>query len=540
MLKKLLRETVLLSALLMIMLPGFVRGQGSANVPLRAHVNMYPASGYNDCWGYTAPDGREYALLGVRTGTSIIDITDTNNPTEVTFISGNSSSWRDIKTYQHYAYVVNESGGGMHIIDLSGLPGSAALAATYSGFNTSHNIYIDVPNAMLYAEGSFQEPVRAISLANPLAPVQVSYFGIECHDVYARDNIVYVSEGGSGSLGVFNLTNAAAPSLVVRIPVPASGYVHNAWLSDDGKYLMSTEETTGKTIKLWDIQNLNNAFIADSYLAPGGLAHNTHVKGDYAYISHYVDGLRIVDISDPDNIFEAGYYDTYPQPGNGYNGAWGAFPFFNSGKVLISDMQTGLYVVYFDGAAMQDPDIAVIPLFHNYGDVQTCATASKTFQVINTGTANLEVAAAVTIGPNADEFSVTGGGAPFTVPPAQSHDLVVTFAPTASGTKMATLTIFSNDPDENPYEVGLAGNAIGEAEILGDVDENFLANSTDGLIVLSYDAGLPIPQPILDRINAGIGDVDASGATNSTDALIILSFDAGLTVPFPVGQPFCP
>jgi len=32
---------------------------------------------YNDCWGYTAPDGREYALLGVRTGTSIVDITET-------------------------------------------------------------------------------------------------------------------------------------------------------------------------------------------------------------------------------------------------------------------------------------------------------------------------------------------------------------------------------------------------------------------------------------------------------------------------------
>ncbi|MDP7529650.1 MAG: hypothetical protein QGH61_09990, partial [Candidatus Marinimicrobia bacterium] len=61
--------------------------QNSPNVPLLAHVNDYPSVGYNDCWGYTAPDGREYAFLGVRNGTSILDITDTDNVYEVTFIS---------------------------------------------------------------------------------------------------------------------------------------------------------------------------------------------------------------------------------------------------------------------------------------------------------------------------------------------------------------------------------------------------------------------------------------------------------------------
>ena len=63
--------------------------QGSPNVTLLANVNDYAAAGYNDCWGYTAPDGREYELLRVDNGTSIIDMTDTDNPTEINFISGN-------------------------------------------------------------------------------------------------------------------------------------------------------------------------------------------------------------------------------------------------------------------------------------------------------------------------------------------------------------------------------------------------------------------------------------------------------------------
>ena len=327
---------------------------GTPNVPLLVNVNQYGSTGYNDCWGYTA-NGREYALLGVLNGTSVIDITDTNNPVEIGFIPSTTSTWKDIKTYQHYAYVVNESGGGMQILDLSDLPNSVSLATTYNGFSTSHNIYIDVTTGILLSEGSAGQSVRTISLANPLSPVQLSSFGIECHDIYLQDNIAYVSEGFSGSLGIFDLTNPASPSLLTRLNIPAAGYVHNAWTTADGHYVMTTEETGGKTIKLWDVSDLSNITLTDQILGPSGLAHNTHIKGNYAYVSHYADGLRIYDISDPYDIVEAGYYDTYPSPSSGFDGAWGAYPFYASGKILISDRTTGLYVVYFEGAAEGDP-----------------------------------------------------------------------------------------------------------------------------------------------------------------------------------------
>lgn len=343
--------SILASVIFILIPPSLALSQGSPNVQLLAHVNSYPLIGYNDCWGYTAPDGREYALLGVQNGTSIVDITDAPTVTEVRFIPSPSSLWKDIKTYRHYAYVVNESSGGLQIIDLSYLPDSARLANVYTGFSTSHNISIDTANALLYAEGSFSEPVRTLSLGDPLNPVQVSTFGIPSHDIYGYNNIAYVSEGGNGSIGIYNLANPANPTFVRRFSIPQAGYVHNAWLSDDGNYLMTTEETAGKTVKLWNISNLDSIYMTDDYLASPYIAHNTHLKGNYAYISHYTEGLRIVDIGDTYNIFEAGYYDTYPGVGGGFNGAWGAFPFFASGKVLISDMQTGLYVVFFAGAA---------------------------------------------------------------------------------------------------------------------------------------------------------------------------------------------
>jgi len=325
-----------------------VYAQGSSSVTLLANVNPRPADGYNDCWGYTAPNGREYALLGVNNGTSIIDITDPSNAAEVAFIPGSQSIWKDIKTYQNYAYVVNESGGGMQIIDLSNLPTSASIAATYNGFSFMHNIHIDVLNAMLYADhASGNDPCIAISLADPVSPVEVSTFGIHNHDSYARNGIVYLSEGTNGTIGVFDLTTPASPVLLQRFTVPAAGYVHNAWATEDGNYLITTEETTGKTIKVWDVSDLNNISLVGEILGAGGLAHNAHIKGNYAYVSHYADGLKIYDISDPANPVEAGYYDTNSATGGGFDGAWGAFPFFASGKILISDQQNGLFVVRF-------------------------------------------------------------------------------------------------------------------------------------------------------------------------------------------------
>jgi len=80
---------------------------------------------------------------------------------------------------------------------------------------------------------------------------------------------------------------------------------------------------------------------------------------------------------------------------------------------------------------------------------------------------------------------------------------------------------------------------INQPVLLGDVTGDNTANSTDALVILSYDAGLSIPPEFEARIIAGLGDINADSFTNSTDGLIVLSYDAGIPVPFPVGQPFC-
>lgn len=114
-------------------------------------------TGGSDVWGYTAPDGTEYAIMGVKGGVAVVRIPDL---TVIDVVAGPGNFdcyWhRDIKTYQHYAYIVSEMTGthqGMMILDLQYLPDSVHFVQSYiSGSQVrSHNLSIDVQTGYAYA-----------------------------------------------------------------------------------------------------------------------------------------------------------------------------------------------------------------------------------------------------------------------------------------------------------------------------------------------------------------------------------------------------
>jgi len=159
--------------------------------------------------------------------------------------------------------------------------------------------------------------------------------------------MAYISEGYNNRFGIYDISEITNPLLLAGIP--SFGYAHNAWLNGAGTHLVTGEETIGMTVKIWDIQNLDNINLVGEYLGENSLAHNVHVKGDFVYISHYTAGLKILDIFYPSNPVEVASYDTYPDDDDsGFYGCWGAFPFTNNNYVYASDMQYGLFVFEFD------------------------------------------------------------------------------------------------------------------------------------------------------------------------------------------------
>ena len=145
----------------------------------------------------------------------------------------------------------------------------------------------------------------------------------------------------------FDISDKTNPTVIAQWPGISKS--HSCWVSEDGETLFSGSETTGGHIISWNVSNLSNVEFLDEWMPEGGedwSAHNVFVMGDRLYISYYVYGLQVIDISDPTNLTLAAFYDTFDMETESiYNGAWGTYPFFGSDNVIISDRRTGLYVV---------------------------------------------------------------------------------------------------------------------------------------------------------------------------------------------------
>lgn len=351
-------------------------GQGSYNVSLVYQWNdtSLPSSSahdnrYNEIWG-VAQGGREYAIIGSTMGTHIFDITNPADVDTAVFIPGAATGpgivHRDYHDYAGYLYIVCDEDSGLslstlQIVDLSNLPDSAPVVYNSNAlFRKSHNIFIDTATARLYACGvrpSFNRQ-EIYSLADPINPVLIETYNRGRHDVYVRNDTAYLNDGTAGLYIVDFQTPGNAQDLGNFVSVD-TGYNHSGWLSEDGDVYVLAEETFGVKIRLLDVSDLSDITVLStisSLVNPLSIAHNLIIKENFLYVSYYNDGLYIFDISDASNPFVVGYYDTSTEPhlDGKYRGAWGVYSLLPSGRVLISDMQNGLFVLDVDAAVSID------------------------------------------------------------------------------------------------------------------------------------------------------------------------------------------
>lgn len=315
----------------------------------------------SDVWGYVDETGKEYALVGLYNGFSVVDVTNPQNPVEVYFEPGPNSIWRDIKTWGDYAYISNESAGGVLIVDLSPLPFSPITTSTnFTGdnfpFTTSHNLYIDESGKM-YIFGANSGSGGAIICdvaTDPMNPIELGRFNdFYLHDGMARGDTLWGAGIYQGVLAAIDVSNPGSTSIMGTVSTPGQ-FAHNAWVSDDGTHVFTTDEISSGYIGAYNVTNLSNMFETDrvqSSPGSGVIPHNVHVRNDFLVTSYYTDGLVIHDAANPNNVTLVGQYDTSPNySGSGFNGCWGAYPFLPSGNILASDIEEGLFILGFNFA----------------------------------------------------------------------------------------------------------------------------------------------------------------------------------------------
>jgi choice-of-anchor B domain-containing protein len=303
-----------------------------------------------DVQAYVAPNGDEYALVGHFSGVGIVSLVNPSAPVLLHDIPGINTIWREIETFGTYAYVTNEGGDGLRIIDLSGLPGSYAFKDTImDSIATGHTLYID--DTVLYIYGTQTDFGASIySLDDPWNPSRLGQYNTQyIHDGYVRDHIGYMGEIYAGLLTIVDLNDPVNPVVLGSVITP-DAFTHNAWLNDAGTVCFTTDEIHGAWVTAYDVTDPTNITEIDriqpSYAEPGTIPHNVKVINDFLVTAHYYDGVHLVDASRPHNLVEVGFYDTsILSPPTQYDGVWGADPYYPSGIIIGGDRQNGLYIL---------------------------------------------------------------------------------------------------------------------------------------------------------------------------------------------------
>ncbi|MBT4738110.1 MAG: choice-of-anchor B family protein [Flavobacteriales bacterium] len=305
---------------------------------------------YTDVYGI-AINGGEYAVIGSTMGAHIIDVTNPSQSYEAAFVpgafQGSLVTHRDYFHMDNYLYAVCDQGSStLQIIDLSNLPNSVTIIYnTDSLISTTHNIFIDTLNKKLYTTSG-----KVFDISDPINPSFLFHMGFFYHDLYVENDTGYFNCFSNG-LQIYEMTTNSPQYLGSLTSYPDQGTNHSGW-KKDSIYLMA-DENGGLSLKVIDVSDLNNlqviALFNSGVLPSPAVPHNLIIQDNFVYVSYYCDGLQVFDISNPNNPIKAGYYDTYPSIYcSGFKGNWGVDPLLPSGIILVSDVQSGLFVLEFD------------------------------------------------------------------------------------------------------------------------------------------------------------------------------------------------
>jgi choice-of-anchor B domain-containing protein len=349
----------------------------------------------NDIWGFKDLNtGREYAIIGLRNGAAVVDVTTPRRPREIGTIPGPSSTWRDMEVLQFfdadagrwkaYAYCVSDAVvQGLQVIDLTGLPDSISLARTDMMFSSAHTIHMSNVNRStgvalpglrpyLFIEGSNLDhgAFRTLDVSNPVFPVEV--IKPSQGQQYAHDATSFVLTGAraaqceaghdpcevyvdynENTVDLWDTTDKKAPVRLSSTPYPGSGYTHSGWPTEDNLFLFVQDELDeinfghNTVLRTLDISDVRSPFISNIWTGPTqAIDHNGYVKGSRFYFANYRRGVTILDVADPNDPHELAFFDSFPGSDSAFfNGPWGIYPFLPSGTIVVSDIDRGLFIL---------------------------------------------------------------------------------------------------------------------------------------------------------------------------------------------------
>ena len=358
------------------------------NYDLLGQISTFILSGNSqadgsDIWGWTDPvNQKEYAIFALTNSTAFVDITNPYQPLFLGRLMTNSgtSYWRDVKIYNNHAFIVADNVGahGMQVFDLTRLrnltsiPATFTADTTFNGVDSCHNIVINENEGVAYLVGCSNNgggPIF-VDITNPLNPTYLGEYATAgySHDAqvvtyngpdtdYTGHQIYVGSNGNTDQVVILDVTDKNNIIQISNFSYPQTAYAHQGWFTEDQAFFILGDEvdemTYGFNTKtlVFDFTDLDNPSLSSTYFGTTpAIDHNGYVKGDEYYLANYRAGLRVLDISNisasSNALVETGYFDSYPADDNpDFNGAWSVYPYFESGNIIIGDIDAGLLIV---------------------------------------------------------------------------------------------------------------------------------------------------------------------------------------------------
>ena len=364
-----------------------------SRIPVSILANTTGSPEGSDIWGWTdTTTGKEYAIAAMTNSTAFVDITDPLNPVFLGRLDSNagSSFWRDVKVYKDFAFIVADNAGahGMQVFDLKKLRGvttpqnfTANTVYNTDNLGSCHNVFINENTGVAYLVGctSGSSGIRLFSggpvfvdVSNPENPTKIGGYADNgySHDAQAitykgpdtryTDKEIYVGSNET-KIVILDVTDKANVLKLAEISYANLGYTHQGWFTEDHRYFILGDETDEKGFGfntrtlIFDFSNLEEPKLSSTYFGPtSAIDHNGYVKGNEYFLANYRAGFRVLDISNigatPNAMTEVGYFDTFPTSNSAdFNGVWSIYPYFESGNIIINDIERGLFVVRKSG-----------------------------------------------------------------------------------------------------------------------------------------------------------------------------------------------
>jgi choice-of-anchor B domain-containing protein len=304
------------------------------------------------------------------------------------------STWRDVKVFDNHAFIVADGQiHGMQVFDLTLLRSYEGTKLTftedafYDKLGNAHNIAINEATGFAYAIGVTNAEVcgdrngtglHIIDINDPKNPAFAGCYidsdtdlpsAVDVGIGYIHDTQCVVYGGpdsehqgkevcvssAEGAVVITDVSDKSNPQTIGFSGQSRMQYSHQGWLTEDHRYFLMNDELDetriGRNTKtyIWDVRDLDNPVFIDHYSHDTpNIDHNLYVLNNKVYQTNYTAGLRIFELGDLENaeLIPAGFFDT--TPGNNaidYEGTWSNYPYFESGVVIVSDINNGLFIL---------------------------------------------------------------------------------------------------------------------------------------------------------------------------------------------------